>query len=78
MDYLTQFFEGISSAINTVVEFFQSFISNMRMFFDYLSIAKTTAQNLIATLPDWLQVFGTICILISVLYLILGRDEGAQ
>lgn len=78
MDYLTQFFEGISSTINTVVDFFQSIISNMRMFFDYMSIAKTTAQNIISTLPDWLQVFATVCILISVLYLILGRDEGAQ
>lgn len=78
MDYLTQFFEGISSAINTVIEFFQSFISNMLMFFDYMSIAKTTAQNLITTLPDWLQVFATVCLLIAVLYLILGRDEGAQ
>ena len=78
MDYLSQFFEGISSTINTVVEFFQSVILNFRMFFDYLSIAKTTAQNLITTLPDWLQVFGTICLLISVLYLILGREEGAQ
>lgn len=78
MDYLTQFFEGFSSAINQVVDFFQSFIGNMRMFFEYMSIAKTTAQNLIGTLPDWLQVFATVCILISVLYLILGRDEGAQ
>lgn len=78
MDYITQFFEGISSAINTVIEFFQSFISNMRMFFEYMGIARTTALNLINTLPDWLQVFATVCLLISVLYLILGRDEGAQ
>ena len=77
MDYISQFFEGISSAVNTVVDFFQGFITDMRLFFDYLGIAKTTATNLVSTLPDWMQVFGTVCLLISVLYLILGREEGA-
>lgn len=78
MDYITQFFEGISSTINAVVDFFQGLVENFLMFFEYLGVATTTAYNLIASLPSWLQAFGSICILVSVLYLILGRDEGGQ
>lgn len=62
----------------TVFDFFKQLIANLMMLFEYIGLASTTAYNLVASLPTWLQAFGTATILISVLYLILGRSTGGD
>lgn len=62
----------------TVFDFFKQLISNLMMLFEYIGLAATTAYNLVASLPTWLQAFGTATILISILYLILGRSTGGD
>lgn len=62
----------------TVFDFFKQLVSNLSTLMQYISLASTTAYNLVASLPSWLQAFGTATILISVLYLILGRSTGGD
>lgn len=44
----------------------------------YIGLAATTAYNLIATLPTWLQAIATATILIAILFMILGREAGGN
>ena len=78
MEFITNALESIMSVIDTVFGFFESLIANIMMLFEYIALASTTAYNFIATLPTWLQAFGTATILISVLYMILGRESGGR
>ena len=48
------------------------------MLVEYIGLASTTAYNLVASLPTWLQAFATATILVSILYLILGRETGGN
>ncbi len=72
------FLEGFSNTIEAVWNFFGSIINNLKMLVQYIGLASTTAYNLVATLPTWLQALATATILISILYLILGRNTGGN
>ena len=78
MQALLDVFESIFGMLETVFNFFKQFIANITMLFQYIGLASTTSYNLVASLPTWLQAFGTATILISVLYLIVGRSTGGD
>lgn len=78
MQFLTDFIDWIKNLIDTVVDFFTGFIENLVLLFKYIGIAANMAYDLIAGLPDWLQVFGTVTIVVSVIFMILGRETGGD
>lgn len=78
MEFITNFIDWFKSLIDTVVEFFTGFVENLVLLFKYIGIAANLAYNLISGLPDWLQIFGTVTIVVSVIFMILGRDTGGD
>lgn len=78
MEFITNFIDWIKNIIDTVVDFFTGFIENLVLLFKYIGIAANMAYDLIAGLPDWLQVFGTVTIVVSVIFMILGRETGGD
>lgn len=74
VDALSAIFEMFETGFN----FFKQLIVNLIMLFEYIGLASSTAYNLVVSLPVWLQAFGTATILISILYLILGRSTGGD
>ena len=78
MQAIYDFIEGITGTIEAVWNFFGSIINNLKMLVEYIGLASTTAYNLVASLPTWLQTFATATILVSILYLILGRETGGN
>lgn len=78
MEFITNFIDWIKNLIDGVVDFFTGFIENLVLLFKYIGIAANMAYDLIAGLPDWLQVFGTVTIVVSVIFMILGRETGGD
>ena len=78
MEFLTKFIDGLTGIIEAVWGFFTGLIDNFIMLFEYIGIASTTAYNLVASLPTWLQAFGTVTVLVSVIFMILGRETGGD
>lgn len=78
MEFITNFIDWIKNLIDTVWGFLTGFIENLVLLFKYIGIAANLAYDLIAGLPDWLQVFGTVTIIVSVIFMILGRDTGGD
>lgn len=78
MQFIQEFIDGFVGIIESVYGFFSSFVNNFILFFEYLGISMSTAKNIVTTLPDFLQVFGTVCLTICVLYMILGRETGGK
>lgn len=64
--------------IDSVFDWFTDFLENLMKLFDYLGQAVELTGGLIAAMPTWLQVFGTITITVSVVYVILGRSTGGS
>lgn len=78
MQFITDFIDSISSMLQGVWDFFGGLINNIVMLGEYIGLASTTAYNLIASLPTWLQAIATATILIAILYMILGREAGGN
>lgn len=78
MQFIVDFIDSISSMLQGVWDFFQGMISDAISFGKYLSVAAKLAYNLVASLPPWLSAFGAATVLISVLFLVLGRSTGGQ
>lgn len=78
MEFITKFIDGFTGIIEAVWGFFSGLIDNFIMLYEYIVIASTTAYNLVASLPTWLQAFGTVTVLVSVIFMILGRETGGD
>ncbi len=78
MEFLQNFIDGLVGVIEGVWNFFGGIINNLAMLVQYIGLAATTCYNLIASLPTWLQASATATILISILYMILGRTAGGS
>lgn len=76
MEWLVEAFDFIISTITSVWEFFTGLLENIGVMLEYVGIVAELCYSTIASLPSWLQAFGTITILISTLYMILGREGG--
>lgn len=59
MQFIQDFIDGFVGIIESVYGFFAGLVNNFVLFFQYLGISMSTAKNIVTTLPDWLQVFGT-------------------
>lgn len=77
--------KAISSGFNDLINFIQTIfkilgnlLQQIVYLFKYLTQAITVSSSFISTLPNWLAVFATVTISISVLYMILGRKGGAD
>lgn len=70
--------QAILDVFNSVLGVLGDFFTSLFQFVKYIGTGATLAYNLVASLPTWLQAFGSATILISVLYLILGRETGGN
>ena len=76
MQFITDFINSITEKIASVFDFFQQLLDNLLMLFDYIGVAAKNAYALVDSMPTWIQAFGTITILVSILFAILGRSTG--
>ena len=70
--------KGLFEIVQLVFSLVTGFLSNLLKLFYYLTKALANALIFVGTLPQWLQIFGTITISISVMYIILGREGGSK
>ena len=73
MQAIIDAFNFIIDTITSVWDFFMGLINNLIMLVEYLGIVSTICYSVIATMPSWMQAFGTITIVVLILYMILGR-----
>lgn len=78
MDSILNWFDWVSDVIESVFGWFTDFLENTMVLFKYLGQVTELTGGLIASLPGWLQIFGTITITVSVVYIILGRSSGGK
>lgn len=76
MQFITDFINSITEKIASVFDFFQQLLDNLFMLFEYIGVAAKNAYALVDSMPTWIQAFGTITILVSILFAILGRSTG--
>lgn len=76
MEWLTDFVDFIINTITSVWDFFTGLLENIGVMLEYLGVVAELCYSTIDSLPTWLQAFGTVTILISILYMILGRQGG--
>lgn len=76
MQFIQDFINSFSEKITAVFDFFENLIDNTVLLFEYIGVASNNAYALVDSLPDWLQAFGLITVLVSVLFTILGRSTG--
>lgn len=78
MEYIVSFFEWLGDAFSSLWEFLSSTVENLIIFVKYLANAVSLAYEIVATLPTWLHGFAIITILVSLVYLIVGRSTGGD
>ena len=78
MEYIVEFFEWFGDLFSSLWDFLSSTIDNIILFIQYLGYGVSMAYDIISTLPYWLQGFATITILVSVVYIIIGRSTGGN
>ena len=78
MDFIIDFIDSISSMLGTAWDFLTGLVDNFIQLFEYLGVAAGLAYNLVGSLPTWLSAFGLATILISVIFMILGRQTGGS
>lgn len=78
MSAILDWFDWVSDVIESVFGWFTDFLENTMILFKYLGQITDLTGSLITVLPPWLQIFGTITITVSVVYIILGRSSGGR
>lgn len=78
MDFIIDFIDSITSIIGVVWNFFEGLIQNFITLFEYIGVAAGLCYNMIASLPDWLSAFALATVLISIIFIILGRETGGN
>lgn len=78
MQFLIDFADFIINTVTTVWDFFMSIINNLILMIKYLGIALGIGTSAIASMPTWIQAFGTLTITVSVIYILLGRQTGGK
>ena len=78
MDFLFSFVDFITNTINSVWSFFTGIVDNTILLLKYIGVASRMAYQLVDTLPAWLKAFGTVTVIVSILYMILGRNTGGE
>lgn len=70
--------KGIVDFISLIIDLVVSLVRSLINLTTYLSQALVISFDFISTFPDWLKTFALITISISILYIILGRNGGAD
>ncbi len=71
--------DGMQWLIDSLTQFWNllmSFLESIILSFRYIAIVRDIALDAITTLPSWLLSFATITLIISVVYLVVGRETG--
>lgn len=76
MEFIQDFINSLSEKVTAVFDFFENLLDNTLLLFEYIGVASKNAYALVDSLPTWLQAFGLITILVSILFTILGRTTG--
>lgn len=76
MQYIIDFVDFIYNTITSLLDMLVGFVQNLILLLQYLGVVANICYSTIATMPSWLQTFGTVTIIVSVLYMILGRNSG--
>lgn len=78
MQFFLDFIDWITNFFTSIWDFFTGFLDKMLIFFDYIGYAATLCYEFVASFPVWLQAFGILTIVISILFMVLGRDTGGK
>ncbi|MBQ3524541.1 MAG: hypothetical protein IJA43_08835 [Clostridia bacterium] len=70
------FFEWLSTLFQIVIDFIVNLIENLIAFFQLIPSVLVFVGSAISYLPSSIMIFATVGITVSVMYLILGRDDG--
>ena len=76
MQFIYDDINWLYEKITAVFDFFEGLIDNFLMLFEYIGVAAKNAYALVDSMPTWIQAFGTITILVSILFTIVGRSTG--
>lgn len=76
MKLIFDYFMRLVSIFEVFWNFVLTFFENMIMLFKYILHSMALATQCILSMPTWLQVFATLTLSVSVLYLIVGRQGG--
>lgn len=78
MKWLINFFKWFKDLIITVYEFFVNSVDNIKKMAELVADAVTDAYSFVDQLPWYLKSFATITIVVSVVYMFIGRDSGGK
>ena len=70
------FFEWLATLLQIVIDFIVNLIENLIAFFQLIPSVLVFVGSAISYLPSSIMIFATVGITVSVMYLILGRDDG--
>lgn len=76
MKAIVQYFSNIWYFITTIAKFIWHTITNIGVFIDYANEINTFVLEFIDTMPTFIQYFALITLLISILFVLLGRSGG--
>lgn len=76
LETLEHALDKVSDFFNTVIDFISSLVGGFINLFKTLPIVKSFAFNSILSLPSFLMAFASITVLVSILFLIIGRQTG--
>lgn len=68
--------QELANGIVNVVEFIINIVKNQTRAFQVIAKVASESMELINDFPDYLQIFATITIMVSFIYLILGWSVG--
>lgn len=73
-EFVQQIFGAITGFFNTIYEILLNIYNTFDEMVDILTITNQEVRQLIMELPDYLIVIATASVLVSIIYLILGRN----
>ena len=76
LETLEHAFDKVSDFFNTVIDFISSIVGGFINLFKTLPLVKSFAASSISSLPSFLLAFASITVVISIIYLIVGRQTG--
>lgn len=78
LGFIRDCLQTIIDFFTTIWDFITNLINNTILLAEYIVTATGISYETIDSLPDFIKGFATITILVSVLYMILGRESGVS
>lgn len=76
LETLQNFFDKVSDFFDSVFDFVSSLVSGLINIFKTLPLVSKFASSAVSSLPEFLLAFASITVVISIVYLIVGRSTG--